>query len=174
MKYIKFEDTDYLIGDDGFVYKDLGNNRGLRKLKGMDNSGGYKAVTLWKDGKPYQRWLVHRLVATAFIPNPDNKPFVDHINGDKIDNRVENLRWATQKENSNNPNTKDNCPESLRDLHSKALVFKKEGIEIKFDNQYIASEYFKCDRHYLLDRCKRGETFYGFSISQQEQYNLLH
>lgn len=48
-------------------------------------------------------FYVHRAVAELFIPNPDNKPQVDHINTDRHDNRAENLRWVTNKENSNNP-----------------------------------------------------------------------
>jgi hypothetical protein len=48
----------------------------------------------------------HRAVAELFIPNPDNKPEVDHINRNKLDNRAENLRWVTHKENMNNPLTK--------------------------------------------------------------------
>ena len=63
------------------------------------NSQGYKLVHL--NGK-YLR--VHRLVAEAFIPNPENKPCVDHKNNIRDDNRIDNLRWATIKENSHNHN----------------------------------------------------------------------
>mgnify|MGYP003388271703 CR=1 FL=1 len=53
------------------------------------------------DGKRVN-WFVHRIIATCFIPNPENKPFVDHINRIRNDNRVENLRWVTANENANN------------------------------------------------------------------------
>lgn len=68
------------------------------------NKYGYKQILLYKD-KKYKTFLIHRLVAQAFIPNPENKPEIDHINTNKTDNRVENLRWATSKENKNNPIT---------------------------------------------------------------------
>lgn len=70
------------------------------------------------NGKPYypkpHRYLLfghhiylHRAVAKLFIPNPYNKPYVDHIDGDKWNNRADNLRWVTPRENSINPITKE-------------------------------------------------------------------
>lgn len=64
---------------------------------GSNNSNGYRTVGV--NGK---RHRVHRLVAETFIPNPDNKSFVDHINRIRDDNRVENLRWVTRSENERN------------------------------------------------------------------------
>jgi len=61
-------------------------------------TGGYIGYYLSKDKKSINH-KAHRLVAMAFIDNPDNKPFINHINGIKDDNRVDNLEWATSKEN---------------------------------------------------------------------------
>ena len=74
-------------------------------LKKCIHSNGYEQVNI-RIGNKYVTKLIHRLVAVAFIPNPDNKPCVDHIDGDKSNNRADNLRWVTTKENCNNPITK--------------------------------------------------------------------
>lgn len=70
-------------------------------LKIGDNNKGYKNVALCKNSI-YEKCYVHRLVAQAFIPNEEGKKEVDHINTIRDDNRVENLRWVTHKENMNN------------------------------------------------------------------------
>jgi len=71
------------------------------------NGHGYLKVRL-RNGTPKgQLYQVHRLVALAFIPNPENKPEVGHKNTVRDDNRVENLEWVTRKENNNHPITQE-------------------------------------------------------------------
>ena len=63
---------------------------------------GYYVVDLQYNQKK-KKYTIHRLLMEHFVPNPENKPCVDHINGIRTDNRLCNLRWVTQKENCNNP-----------------------------------------------------------------------
>ena len=74
-------------------------------MKPFKGNSGYLIIDLTKN-KIRRKFLVHRLVAEAFIPNPENKPCVDHINTIREDNRAENLRWVTRSENCNNELTK--------------------------------------------------------------------
>lgn len=158
----------HYVCNDGFVYKELRPGAGYKRLKGMPNSGGYRGIVIREDGKT-ERWLIHRLVATYFIPNPENKPYVDHIDTNPINNCVENLRWCTPKENNNNSLTLEHSTESKRKRNAVSLKFKKEGIEILFDNQYIAADYFKCSRAYILEALKTNKEIFGFQVFKIER-----
>jgi hypothetical protein len=97
MKFIKDYEELYSINEDGRIYSHISKIF----LNPYKDSHGYFVVTLTKDKTP--KWCkVHRLIAEAYIPNPENKPFVDHINRIKTDNSVDNLRWVTITENNQN------------------------------------------------------------------------
>ena len=83
-----------------YQISNFGRVKGKHRIKSQqDNGKGYLMVRLNKNGK--SRWhLVHRLVAKAFIENPENKPTVNHIDGNRKNNKFNNLEWATYSENN--------------------------------------------------------------------------
>ena len=88
---------DYKITEDGFIVSYKGKEPKLLKLQ--EDRDGYYKVDLHFKGK-HKKYFVHRLVAMQYLPNPENKPEVNHINGNKKDNRVSNLEWVTGSENA--------------------------------------------------------------------------
>ena len=145
---------DYIIYPDGDVYSRKSNIY----LKHNSHPQGYKRLFLCKNGKS-QTFKVHRLVALHYIPNPDNKPFVDHIDGNKSNNNVKNLRWTTNQENlnafqknrsNNTSGIKNICP-SRNGWRYRKQIFgndivkyfktKKEAIWFKFTYELLHPQF---------------------------------
>ena len=91
----KFKNTNYSVNENGQIYSEFTG----KMLKPFPNNNGYLMVDLFHDAVK-QRVAVHRIVAITFIPNPDEKPFVNHIDGNKQNNSADNLEWVTESENS--------------------------------------------------------------------------
>ena len=79
---------------EGTLYKQK-NKEAVTNYK---NNKGYWVVNLWVEGKLYHR-QIHRLLAETFIPNPENLPYINHIDGDKTNNSLDNLEWCTHSHN---------------------------------------------------------------------------
>lgn len=95
MKYIHKYEGHYSVTKGGRIFSHKSN----KFLKLLNDRNGYLSVSLSKDNK-VSRASVHRIVAHAYICNDDNKPCVNHIDGDKKNNQIGNLEWVTYSENS--------------------------------------------------------------------------
>lgn len=117
---------DYTIFANGFVI----NSKG-KFLKPSVDTRGYLRVWLYKLGKR-KTCNIHRLVCQAFIPNPDNKKCVDHIDRNKLNNWKSNLRWASDSDNNRNRSKQD------------SVLFR--GVHLIRNNRWIA-RYFNVEGH---------------------------
>ena len=145
--------NDYLVTSQGRVLS-LNYNREnkMRELKQRKNNCGYMLVTLFKNGKRFDK-TVHRLVAQAFISNPENKTQVNHIDEEKTNNHVSNLEWVTAKENTNHGTRNERAGKTISKVSSdgrrkgknhpraKSIIgFKINGCEIKYYKYMKESE----------------------------------
>lgn len=127
---------------------------------------GYVECCLCKDSK-LRTLTVHRLVAIAFIPNADNKPQVNHINGIKTDNRVENLEWCTNFENQNHSwKELGRKPHGSECCRKTVYQFSSDGFLIgEFFGVISASEETGFHAHNISRACRRYGTHGGYRWS---------
>lgn len=163
--------NDYLIYEDGSIY----SKKSKRFLKCPIDSKGYKYLDLRNSKCKYRCPKVHRLIALAFIPNPNNLPQINHIDGNKQNNNVNNLEWCT-----NLYNTKEAIRLGLKPIyeyHGKLYQYDLNDNLLNIFNtpseaaKHISDKATGSD----INRCIHGKrrTAYGYIWKSEEQVQRL-
>lgn len=137
-----------------------------RILKSAINRGGYNTVILVKQGK-YRTHFVHRLVAQAFIPNPDELPQINHKDENKLNNKVENLEWCTSKYNVNYGTRNERASKPVQCIETGVIY--KSAIEAE-------KKTGSCSRH-IAHVCKgkrKTTNGYHWKYVEKECDNNVH
>lgn len=168
-KDIKGYEGLYQISSLGKVYS---VRRGI-VVSPIRKKTGYLNVNLYKD-KNMRTFLVHRLVACNFIDNPNNLPQINHIDGDKTNNAVDNLEWVDGFQNmrhafdNNIGGFKDKALATLLEINKKnaynRIIFKKGNEMIEFNSTSHASEQLGVKRHVIINAIKKKRKLLGFEV----------
>jgi len=138
MDFIKINGYDnYSININGDVRNDI---TGLFKKKSF-NGNGYYRMALNKNNITKQ-YFIHRLIAEHFIPNPDNKLYVDHKDNNRLNNCIENLRWVSNSENCRNRVKQQHCTSIYKGVCLKIHKNKRWGSHIQINKKQIHLGYY--------------------------------
>lgn len=196
-KSIKGFNGKYWVSDEGQIISMDYNHSGKVKLLKPCFGNGYLGIMLSINGKR-KRYLIHRLVAEAFLPNPDNLPCVNHKNERKTENRAENLEWCSYKYNINygtasqrisntlkghfvSNETKQKISKALKGKPCSPIVIKKLSnpiiqydLEGNFIREWASSREIERElnfAHTNINNCCKGKykTFYGYKWEYKER-----
>lgn len=142
---------NYSISENGDVRND---KTGQIKKPYINSNNGYLMVDLWENNKSIKR-TIHRLLAEAFIPNPENKPTVDHKDGNRTNNSLSNLRWATYSEQNSRFNTYGVRSERIKVVHYEEKRNKRGGGHISW---------VRPDRVIYFNKISDAAKFFDVSI----------
>lgn len=152
------QNHNYTVSNLGRVY----SKRRDKILTPKRNHDGYLRVQLWEKGH-CEFVAVHRLIATAFSPNPYNKPFVNHRNGNKQDNRAVNLEWVTQKENIAHAWNTGLSHRPLNTCGKQYAMYDKDGTFIKsFPSTMEIERELGISHTNVSQAAKRNGTAHGY------------
>ena len=160
---------DYAVDSNGNVYS-LKYGK-VRKLKSGLNSTGYLTVSLCKNNK-VKTFKVHRIIADAFISNPEAKPQVNHINGVKTDNRASNLEWCTSKENANHAINTGLNKIDMNNRRPKPIIgINKDGFTSVYFSSIRESNRNGFDRRIIISCCKGNRKHHkGYTWMYYEDF----
>ena len=153
MEWVKLrQNNNYSINEFGEVRND---KTGAIKNTYINSKTGYKYVDLWENNKP-KKCTIHRLLAETFIPNPQNKPTVDHKDGNRLNNSLDNLRWATYSEQNSRFGTAGVRSERIKVTHYIEKRKKRGGGH---------EEWLNADRIICCDRITDVADYFNVSLS---------
>lgn len=168
---IKSKPREYKQWRGGIVKKDSV----IRKAQ--KNHRGYDRIQLYDDHGNFKIHSVHRIVASAFIPNPENKPQVNHINGVRNDNRVENLEWVTGSENMVHA-IKTGLQKVVPSYLSKKAKFNLEDLSKIYKDYYVNNKRVKLiaiENEIQVSHCYsilRGQSYSKAYNMFKDKYNM--
>lgn len=166
---ILMEEWKDIMGYEGvYMVSNMGrvkNRKGL--LRPRKKTDGYQMVTLKDKNGKEKSYRIHRLVAEHFIPNEENKPYVDHLDTNKANNKHFNLRWVTQQENMNNNKTKEKKIRPVIVLGRNGVILSS-GLGVK----ETAKKINICER-ILLDLLKSNKPYIASIMTNDDNMNLL-
>jgi hypothetical protein len=139
MKWCKITGTGYEVSDNGLI-RNIKTGKIRKTFKG--GTSPYLVTQLRDDSNKVKSFLVHRLVAISFISNPENKSQVNHKDGNKLNNSVENLEWVSPSENMQH-----------------ALII---GVFKRYDNQTYKGKNGKDHNRSIKIKCSNGQIYHGY------------